>query len=99
MEEDKQAITELEALAKVPGALMIITSEIVPQFRRSKDDPSSAPKEGAALAVATTFVQHAVTRLEVIEHRGTIRAYSDEGDWTEGRPVALLRRLREHRGG
>jgi len=39
------------------------------------------------------FVVHAVTRLELLPHRGTVRAHTDEGDFCEGEPGVLLVRL------
>jgi hypothetical protein len=99
MDQDKVAMQELEALAKVPGALRIITSEVRPEFREDKKDARSAAKADAVLTDPATFVLKDVERIEVIEHRGTVRAYSKDGDWTEGRPAAVLKRLREHRGG
>jgi hypothetical protein len=98
MDQDKVAMQELEALAKVPGALRIITSEVRPEFREDRKDARSAAKADAVLTDPATFVLKDVERIEVIAHRGTVRAYSKDGDWTEGRPAAVLKRLREHRG-
>jgi hypothetical protein len=98
-DQDKQALTELEALVKVKGALRIITSEVRPELREDRKDPRSPFKGSeAALLDPATFVLHDVERIEVSAHRGVVRAYSTEGDWTEGRPAAVLKRLREHRG-
>lgn len=100
MDEQEQARQELEALVKVPGALRVITNEVVPELRQDMKDATSPIREGkeALLLQPDTFVIHHVTRLEAVEHRGTLRAHTDEGDWTEGRPAALLKRLREWRG-
>ena len=112
MDEQELALAELEALVKVPGALKIITSEIRPELRQDPDDPRSPVREDVApeggeegfvradelLRSPATFVLHDVTRLEASAHLGMVRAHSAEGDWTEGRPTALLKRLREWRG-
>jgi hypothetical protein len=45
---------------------------------------------------AAHFVQHKVTKIEQTP-TGSVRASSDEGDWTEGPATALLRRLQEWR--
>lgn len=98
--DDELALAELVALVQVPGALRIITNEVRPDLRQDPDDPNSKLPEDAdpdLLLRPDTFVQHHVTRLEVRAHLGAVRAHSAEGDWTEGRPAAVLRRLREWR--
>lgn len=102
MDEEQQVRQELAALVKVPGALKIITSEVQPHLRVDPKDAKSLLNEKKhdpdILKAVSTFVLHDVVRLEEIEHRGVIRAWSAEGDWTEGKPGPLLKRLREHRG-
>lgn len=88
MDEQEQAAAELAALAKVKGALKIITSAPAPTNLRA-GLPTSSPHY---------FVQHDVVRIVPIEQRGTLRAYSAEGDWCEAQPAVLLTRLREWRG-
>lgn len=101
MDDREQAITELEALAKVPGALKIITSEVHPDYREDKKDPKSPPKDGVDVGRPAVFVQHDVVKIEPKpgpNPGGQLRAWSDEGDYCEGQPEALLTRLREWRG-
>lgn len=97
---DEQAMAEMTMLMQVPGALRIITNEVRPDLRQDPGDPHSPIRGGeeGLLLRPDTFVIHEVTRIEAIPHRGCVRAYSAEGDWTEGRPESVLRRLREWRG-
>lgn len=47
------------------------------------------------LADPALYVCHDVVRLEGPDASGAMTAYSGEGDWCQGQPAALLRRLRE----
>lgn len=87
MDDHEQAANELAALVKVPGALKIITANEHPK-----------PPAGLDHTHPAYFVQHDVVRIEPVEHRGTLRAYSAVGDWCEGKPAPLLARLRKWRG-
>ena len=80
--KDESAVAQIEALAKVPGALQIITVE-----EAKKGDPD--PK-----AVAH-WVCHDVVEIEGPDDRGRYTAHSAEGDWTYGYPADLLARLTE----
>lgn len=101
------AIAQLEALLKVPGSLKVITNEVQPRLRADRKDARSAFDAEALSAdpdLATkpgSFVQHAVTRIEpapgAAGENGQHVAYTDEGDYCQGQPEALLVRLQEWR--
>ncbi len=94
--DNAQAMKELGALLKVGGALRIITSEhacgsptpaTAAELKRcdAYEHPRTHPAH---------FVIHDVVRLEAL-HNGQVRAWSEEGDYTDGEPSPLLRRLQE----
>lgn len=100
------AVAQLEALLAVPGALKVITNEVRPELRADRKDPNSPLKDpvvdGVDLAKrADSFVQHDVTRVEPAGgapgENGQYVAYTDEGDYCQGQPQALLVRLQEWR--
>lgn len=101
MDVDQElARAQLKALARVPGALKVITSEIRPELRHDRTDPRSPlhPKHDESLLLSpATMVCHDVTKLEGPDDRGRMVAHTAEGDWTSGLPAALLRRLQEWR--
>jgi hypothetical protein len=85
MNERELAIAQLEALARVPGALRIITNQPDPAGTGQDDvDPAH-------------WIMHDVVRLEGPNHRGQYTAHSLEGDWCQGQPEALLARLQQWR--
>ena len=73
----------LTDLMAYKGKLKIITSEVNP------DRP-----EGSTRFHPSYFIQHDVVKIEGTS-RGTIKAYSEEGDHCSGYPVPLLARLTE----
>lgn len=104
----EMALAQLEALLAVPGALKVITNEVRPELRADRTDARSPLREavvdGVALASRPdTFVLHDVTRLEAAPgaagENGQYVAYTDEGDYCQGQPAALLARLTEWRSG
>lgn len=101
MDVDQElALAQLRALAGVPGSLKVITAEIHPDYRADKRDPRSGlhPKHDESLLLSpATMVCHDVTALEGPDERGRMIARTAEGDWCEGRPAALLKRLQEWR--
>lgn len=107
MPEDKDtSIEELRALVKIPGALRFITAAHAcgPD---GQDGASYTPKTEAELEACEAFefpqtdwrhfVIHDIVSLEGPNHRGVMIGHTAEGDWCQGRPYALLRRLREAR--
>lgn len=74
---------QLQALASIPGALKIITNE-----------PNTAVTD-AAPNEPRFFVQHDVVEIVGPNTRGQVRAWSANGDYTEGQPSAVLARLQE----
>lgn len=98
----EQAITELEALVQVPGALRIITNGHACGGGLHPTIPPFDAAVCAAFAYPLTdprhFVIHAVVRLEGPDAKGQYTAHSAERDYTLGQPDALLTRLREWRG-
>jgi hypothetical protein len=102
---EQLAAATLTALAQVPGALKVITNEVLPSLRKDEADPRS-PIRADVLAVypdalrrVSTFVLHDVVEITGPDERGRYRARTAEGDWTEGHPAALLRRLQEWQAG
>ncbi len=99
---EEQALAQLHALLAVPGALKIITNEVQPDLRQDPTDPASPIRDDAvtadpnALKKIPTFVLHDAIMLEGPNHRGQVAVHSAEGDWTQGQPSAVLRRLTEH---
>lgn len=96
------ALAQLRALAKVRGALRIVTAEIRPDLRVSAKDRAAGLKKGLdddLLKRVDTFVLHDVVGLDGPDERGRLRARSAEGDWTLGYPADLLARLTEHQRG
>lgn len=99
--DERLALAQLEALVAVPGALKIITGQIRPELRLSETDPRSPirPELAAAdpdiLTRRRVYIWHDAARLERDAERGRVRVYSAEGDFTEGRPAAVLARLTE----
>ena len=63
------------------GKLKIVTSEVNP------DRP-----DGSTCLRYSYFIQHDVVRIEGTR-KGTIKAYSEEGDHCSGYPVGVLRSL------
>ncbi|RJQ04810.1 MAG: hypothetical protein C4551_10040 [Bacillota bacterium] len=102
--DEQLAVAQLEALVKVPGSLKVITNEVRPDLRKDPADPRSPIRDDvleadpAALKKVGTFVLHDVVRLEGPTHRGTYVASTAEGDWCEGYPADLLKRLQEWAG-
>lgn len=101
LSEREQALAELKALLRVPGALRIITNHPAPEGDRP---------EGATPYTPGYFVMHPVERLEGPDAKGQYRAYSAEYDLSEmgrregrgrdvtvGYPEALIRRLQQWR--
>lgn len=106
MDENEQAVLELKALAKVPGALRIITNEPDP------DRPADA-----TMRTPQYFKIRPVVKLEGPNHRGQYTALSEEYEATRtdlvegkavertvttrdnctGQPAALLTRLQQWR--
>jgi hypothetical protein len=75
---------QLDALIEVPGALKIITSE---ETKDGRGYPVTDPRH---------YVLHDVVRLEEIPSQpNQIRAWSAEGDYTQGSVAAVLRRLQQ----
>ena len=95
------AIIQLSALTKIPGALRIITNEIRPELRYDTENPNSPIRSDILsnspdiLKSPAAFVVHNVVQMRGPDHHGLYRAHSGEGDYCEGRPEALLRRLQE----
>lgn len=93
---DAQAVELLNTLLARRGVLRIITSEVLPEFRRKADDPRSPAKATVDLRDPSVMVLHDVVRIEPHEVRTShLVAYSDEGDYVESYdgPKALLGRL------
>ena len=97
-----EAIQQLEALTHA-GGLKIITSEhdcgagvhpTIPPF-----DPAVCAGYEFPLVDLRHFVLHDVTSMVQAPgsagEKGQYRAYSDDGDHTQGQPEALLARLTE----
>lgn len=96
MDVDRElAIAQLEALATVPGALRVITAEVQPALRETKRDPRSPARADVDLTRPASFVCHDVVAVQGPDARGRYRAVTAEGDFCEGQPAALLRRLTE----
>lgn len=76
---DEEAVTVLETLIHERGRLQIITAVQLPNGFDPKDPRA--------------FVCNEVIRVEGPDAKGQMVAYSGVGDWTKGRPAALLRRL------
>ena len=93
---DDLAFDQLKALAAVPGALKVITSEVQPALREDKKDARSAAKPDVDLRQVSTFVLHDVTHLDGPNERGLVTAHTAEGDYLQGHPAAVLARLTEH---
>lgn len=99
--DDEMAIAQLTALAGVPGALRIITSEILPRLRVDRKDarspihPEQLQADPDILKRVSSHVCHDVVKVSGPDERGLMRADSAEGDVTIGRPAALLARLTE----
>lgn len=100
MGEREQAVAELKALVRVPGALKIITEHPRP----------AAEREGLTMANPGYYVLHDVERIEGPDAKGQYRALSEEYDYAEmgvregkGRdacvayPEVLIRRLQQWR--
>jgi hypothetical protein len=101
---EADALEQLRAFVRVPGALRVITATVRERWRSDPRDRRSLPDLGAVFRYRdlmrrpTTFELQDVVRLEPVEEKpGTWRATTAEGSTCEGRPVALLRRLREWR--
>lgn len=100
---DPVEIQQLNDLIKIPGMLKIITgahacqAALHPDFvgwSQSKCDrydfPNTDPRH---------FILHDVDRIEKYAgHEGVWVAYSNEGDFTMGKPEDLINRLLAHRG-
>lgn len=84
---ENEAFNHLVDLLASKGRLKIITSE--PDPDRS---PLTTPINPAY------FIQHDVVKVEK-SREGILKAHSEEGDWCEARPKALLSRLTEHNRG
>lgn len=89
---DADAVRLFKEALKTPGTLQIITDERAAGVPESAAHPRFAANP---LADPALWVCHAVTRVEGPDENGRMVAYSDEGDWCQGRPAALFRRLRE----
>ena len=88
-----EAIKNLKKLVRERGTLRIITSEC-----KSRKCNASGHDEGQfTLRDPRHFIIHDVVHLEGPNHYGQFRARSDEGDWCQGQPEALLPRLLEAR--
>jgi len=99
-EADVIALRELEALARVPGALKIITNEHACGVHLMPRDPADLALCAQCPYPVTDprhFVLHDVTSLIPREDKGRVRACSAEGDYTEGKPEHVLSRLRQWR--
>ena len=95
--DNAQAMKELKALLDVGGVLRIITSEHAcgsptpaTAAERKRCDAHERPRTHPA-----HFVIHDVVRLEGPLRSGQVRAWSEEGDYTQGQPEAVLARLQE----
>lgn len=95
MDDNERAIASLEALAKIPGALRVITNEVRPELREDRKEARSAAKEDVDLRDHATFVIHDVVAIEGPNEKGCYTATTAEGDWCMGYPVDLLNRLTE----
>lgn len=85
---ENQAWNLLVELLAHKGQLKVITSEV-----DENHPPTMTPLNPAY------FVQHDVVKIEVKKVKDKIdrlRAYTEEGDYCEGMPKALLFRLTEH---
>ena len=84
MISERRAIELLTDLLAYKGKLKIITSEVNP-------DPAD---ENVSPLRPSYFILHDVVRIEV---RGNDRAiaHTEEGDYCEGHPTSLLKRLTE----
>jgi len=87
-------------MAKMPGTLKIITNahtcgvDLVP---RDTADLMLCAQYQYPVTDPRHFVLHDVVKLESREDKGRVRVYSAEGDYTEGKPEAVLSRLRQWR--
>lgn len=82
--ENDIAAAQLDALIAVPGALRVITSE---EAKDANKYPPTDPRH---------YVIHDVVRIEDHPtHKGAIRAYTAEGDFCEGYPRDVLKRLQQ----
>lgn len=81
---ESQAWNLLVELLAHKGQLKVITNEAVDKERT----------DGVTPLNPAYFVQHDVVKIE--KQRNKLRAYTEEGDWCEGKPCALLGRLTEH---
>lgn len=90
---DEQLVADqLAALAGIPGALRVITNEHVHDGSLTCEDVEEL--YGWSLFDPRHFVVHDVIGIED-RVGGKLRAYTSEGDWCEGLPAALLKRLQE----
>lgn len=102
-------VKKLQVLLDV-GSLKVITSEHadpkklcapqIEQARKAAEVNGATKEELASIACGGSpdpahYVIHDVTRLEGPNHRGLVTAWTDEGDWCQGTPAALLKRLTE----
>jgi len=77
------ATIKLFKLLEVEGALRIITAKPDPKGAMYPDTDSRH------------FVIHKVVAIDGPDQFGNLHAVSAEGDWCDGKPTALLRRLQE----
>lgn len=103
MDNDQDlAIAQLRALAKIGGALKVVTHEIQPHLRADRRDPRSHVADRAldedplVLRNPRNMVCHDVAKLEGPDDEGMVTVRTAEGDWARGRPWDLLARLTEH---
>ena len=95
------AIAQLNALAAVPGALRIITSEVRPDLREDPRNPRSHVRTELLAQLPDllhnrrSFVAHDVRELRGPNPNGEFMAVSAEGDLCIGQPGGLLQRLTE----
>ena len=102
--ESSQALQEIKALLEVKGSLLIITAEHAcgSSPRGPADDKEQKTCDGYGYPTTHPqhFVIHEAVRLQekLPATPKQIRVYSKEGDYTQGRPAAVLRRLRKAGG-
>ena len=89
--DSKEAKEMLCKMVQVEGLLRIITNECVSSNCKGDEHDESEYR----LVDPRHFVIHKVVDLKDVGTKGQMRAYTAEGDWCQGQPEPLLRRLQE----